>query len=230
MKRCLNLREGQSAGQARLIKDTEDIKENTNQIGEINKTTQAVHDTLHRHLDTSTSAAVEKEHQSAIDNAKDLLRKHRPQSAIDSLENLKQRIWTNASPTVKFNILTNIAAAMFTLNKGEEAAMLVLKAFQYNPEDESALSNRALAHASLGEAKEAAKYAEKALEKNPVNTHACATLVEISTDEETLEEVIAKVREYLREKPQIAYAISNIAKHRGNLEEARKWRETVVAE
>ena len=225
----LEFARGQSGGQARLIKDTEDIKENTNQIGEINKTTQAVHDTLHRHLDTSTSAAVEKEHQSAIDNAKDLLRKHRPQSAIDSLENLKQRIWTNASPTVKFNILTNIAAAMFTLNKGEEAAMLVLKAFQYNPEDESALSNRALAHASLGEAKEAAKYAEKALEKNPVNTHACATLVEISTDEETLEEVIAKVREYLREKPQIAYAISNIAKHRGNLEEARKWRETVVA-
>ena len=71
----LEFARGQSAGQARLIKDTEDIKENTNQIGEINKTTQAVHDTLHRHLDTSTSAAVEKEHQSAIDNAKDLLRK-----------------------------------------------------------------------------------------------------------------------------------------------------------
>ena len=219
----------ESAGQARLIKDAEDIKENTNQIGEINKTTQAVYDTLHRHLDTSTSAAVEKEHQSAIDNAKDLLRKHRPQSAIDSLENLKQRIWTNASPTVKFNILTNIAAAMFALNKGEEAAMLVLEAFQYNPEDEGALSNRASAHASLGEAKEAEKYAKKALEKNPVNTHAYATLVEISTDEETLEEVIAKVPEYLREKPQIAYAISNIAKQHGDLEEARKWRETVVA-
>ena len=65
----------QLAGQDRLIKNTEAIKENTNQIGEINKTTQAVHDTLHRHLDISTSAAVEKEHQSTIDNAKDLLRK-----------------------------------------------------------------------------------------------------------------------------------------------------------
>ena len=225
----LEFARGQSAGQDRLIKNTEAIKENTNQIGEINKTTQVVHDTLHRHLDTSTSAAVEKEHQSAIDNAKDLLKKHRPQSAIDSLENLKQRIWTNASPTVKFNILTNIAAAMFALNKGEEAAMLVLKAFQYNPEDEGALSNRASAHASLGEAKEAEKYAKKALEKNPVNTHAYATLVEISTDEETLEEVIAKVPEYLREKPQIAYAISNIAKQHGDIEETRKWRETVVA-
>ena len=122
-----------------------------------------------------------------------------------------------------------MAAALFALNKEEEAAMLVIEAFQYNPEDERSLANRALAHASLGEAKEAEKYAKKALEKNPVNTHAYATLVEISTDEETLDGVIAKVPEYLREKPQIAYAISKIAKHRENLEEARKWRETVVA-
>ena len=218
----------QLASQARLIKDTEAIKENTNQIGEINKTTQAVQDTLHRHLDISTSAAIEKEHQSAIDNAKDLLRNNKPQSAIDSLENLKQRIWESTSPTVRYSILTNIAAALFTLNKTEEAAMSVLEAFQYNPEDEKALANRALAHASLGETKDAEKYANKALEKNPVNIHAYATLIEISTDGETLEEVIAKVPEYLQEDPQIAYAISNIAKQRENLEEARKWREIMA--
>lgn len=229
----LELARSQSAGQARLIKDTEAIKENTNQIGEINKTTQAVHDTLHRHLDISTSAAVEaaleKEHQSAIDNAKDLLRKNRPQSAIDSLENLKQQIGTNASPAVTFSIQTNIAAALFSLNKEQEAAMLVLEAFQHNPKDEIALSNRASAHAFLGEKEEAEKYAKKAIKKNPVNTQAYAIRVEISTDAETLEEVIAKVPEYLRKKPQIAYAISNVAKQHGNIEEARRWRETMVA-
>ncbi len=218
----------QLANQEYLIKDTKTIKENTRQIGEINKTTQAVHDTLHRHLDISTSA-VEKEHRSAIDNAKDLLKNNKPQSAIDSLKNLKQRIWESTSPTVRYSILTNMAAALFALNKTEEAAMSVLEAFQYNSEDEKALANRASAHASLGETKDAEKYANKALEKNPVNIHAYATLIEISTDEKTLEEVIAKVPEYLREKPQIAYAISNIAKHSGNLEEAKKWRETVVA-
>ena len=219
----------QLANQEHLIKDTEAIKENTSQIGAINKTTQEVHDTLHRHLDISPSAAIEKEHRSAIDNAKDLLKNNKPQSAIDSLENLKQGIWTYASQTVKFSILTNIAAAQFALRKEQEAAMLVLEAFQYNPEDEIALSNRASAHAVLGATKEAEKYVEKTLEKNPVNAQVYAILVEISTDEETLEEVIAKVPEYLQEKPQIAYAISNIAKHRENLEEARKWRETVVA-
>lgn len=224
---------GQSASQDRLIRDTERIKENTSQIGEINKTTQAVHDTLHRHLDISTSAAVEaaleKEYQSAIDNAKDLFRKNKPQSAIDSLENLKQRIWTHASSSVKFSILTNMAAALFALNKKQEGAMLVLEAFQHNPEDEKALSNRALAHAFLGETKEAEKCAKKALEKNPMNIHAYVTLVKISTDEGKLAEVIAKVPEYLQEKPQIAYAISDIARQHEDLEEARKWRETAIA-
>ncbi len=222
----LELGRVQLVNQERLIK-------NTDPIDEMNKTTQAVYDTLHRHLDISTSpafeAAIEAEHRSAIDNAKELLRNNRPQSAIDSLENLKQRIWTDASPTVKFSILTNIAAALFALNKEQEAAMLVLEAFQYNPEDEIALSNHAAAHAALGEMKEAEEYARKALEKNRVNIQAYTILVEISANEETLEEAIAKIPEYLREKPQIAYAISNIAKHRGYLEEARKWRETVVA-
>ena len=217
----LELGRVQLVNQERLIK-------NTDPIDEINKTTQAVHDTLHRCLDVSTSAAVEEEQQSAINNAKDLLRKNKPQSAIDSLENLKQRISESTAPTVRYSILTNMAAALFALNKTEEATMSVLEAFQYNSEDEKALANRASAHASLGETKDAEEYANKALEKNPVNIHAYATLVEISTDEETLEEVIAKVPEYLREKPQIAYAISNIAKHRGNLEEVRKWREIMV--
>ena len=50
----------------------------------------------------------------------------------------------------------------------------------------------------------------------------------MSTDEETLEEVIDKVPEYLREYPQIAYAISKIARQRRNFEEARKWGEVMV--
>ena len=174
------------------------------------------------------SDVVTTEHQSQIDNARDLIKKGRPGSALDLLEGLKQRIWTNASPIVKYHILTNIAATQFALNKEEEGAKLLLKAFQYNPEDETALSNRALAHFLLGETEKAADYAKKALDKNPVNTNAHVILVEISSDEETLEEVIDKVPEYLRKVPQIAYAISNIAKQRQNLEEASKWGETMV--
>ena len=174
------------------------------------------------------SDVVTTEHQSQIDNARDLLKKGRPRSALDSLENLKQRIWTNASPIAKFRILTNMAKAQAMFNKERDAAMLLLEAFQYNSEDEIALSNCASAHFLLGEIEAAEVYAQKTLEQNRVNTNAYAILIEMSTDEETLEAVIDKVPEYLRETSQIAYAISKIARQRRNFEEARKWGEVMV--
>ena len=166
----------QSVKQHHLIKDTETIKESMSQIGEINRTTQAVHDTLHRNLDISTSAAVEaaleKEHQSAINNAKDLLSKSKPQSAFDLLENLKQRIWTNASQAVKFSILTNMAAVQFALNKEQEGAMLVLEAFQYNPEDEKALSNRRVGSCSPRRNERSGKVCQRSIRKES-SEHTC---------------------------------------------------------
>ena len=225
----------QSEFQERLIKHTQAIKDDTN---EIKKTTEASYDEVlglkARFTDFSNqylnviSDAVTTERQSQIDNARDLLTKGRPRSALDSLENIKQRIWTNASPIAKFRILTNMAAAEFALNKEREAAMLLLEAFRHNPEDETALSNRALAHFLLGELEKAADFATKTLEKNSTDTNAYVVLVRISTDEEKLEEVIAKVPEYLRKDPQIAYAISEIARQHRNFEEAIRWGEIMV--
>lgn len=227
----------QLSNQESLIRDNTSIKEDTSVIKETTQTTHSVvsgldakvSDLLSRHLNINISAAVEAaietEHQSAIANAKDLLKKYKPQSAFDSLKNLKKRVWTNASQAVKFSILTNMAAAQLALNKEEEAGMLLLTAFQHNPEDEISISNRASAHFFLKEMEKAEEYAKKAIDKNPSSTQAYALLVEISTDDETFEEVVAKVPEYLRETPQIAHAISDIAKQRRNLDEAIKWRE-----
>lgn len=232
----LQFDKAQSEGQERFTKDVRDIK---GDVDEIKETTRATLDVnlelkaeipaLSVRMSDAVKTAVATEHQSQVDTARDFLKKHKPQSALDLLENLKQRIWMDASPMMKFHLLTTIAAAQLVLNNEQESARLVLKAFQYNPEDEAALGNRALAHFLLGETEQAAAYAEKTLEKNPVNTDAYAILVGVSTDEETLEEVIAKVPDYLRETPQVAHAISDIARHRGNLEEAIKWRETLVA-
>ena len=230
----------QLANQERLSKDIEAIKGDTGEIKEIIQANLGgsldvraqLADYSNRQFDLRVSeavkAAVAAEHKAEIDNAQDLLNKHQPDSALSQLERLKDRIWEDASSITKFRILTGMGATQLALNKEREAAILLLKACPYNPEDETALSNSALAHFLLKETEMAEKYAEKALEKNPTNINAYRTLIEISTGDETLEEVIAKVPEYLQEDPQIAYAISNIAKQRGNLEEARKWREIMV--
>ena len=189
-----------------------------------------------KHIDLIVSDAVDtalaKEHQLIIDNAKDLLKSNKPETAFKQLDDLWQRIGNEVSTSEisKFNILTNMAAAQFSLNNEQETASLLLEAFQYKPEEEKALANRALAHLLLGEIEKAADYAEQTLQKNPNNADAYIILIETSTDEVTLEEVIGEVPKDLRETPQIAYAISNVAKQRENLEEARKWREIMVAQ
>ena len=186
------------------------------------------------HLNLIDSTAVEtalaKEHQLTINKAKDLLKNYKPGTSLDLLEDLKQRIWNEeaTSEILKFNVLTNMAAAQFALNNEQKAATLLLKAFQYNPEDEKALSNRAFAHLLLKETVDAANYAEQTKAKNPANIDAYVILVGISNEEETLEEVIDKVPIFLRNNPQIAYAISDIAKHRREFDEAKKWGEIMV--
>ena len=111
--------------QKRVIEHTQAIKDDTD---EIKKTTQATRDAIlgletkltnpsNRYSNVSipdavTAAAVATEHQSQIDNARDLLKKGRPRSALDLLEvpeatNLDERL----SQIVKFHILTSMAAS-----------------------------------------------------------------------------------------------------------------------
>ena len=92
------------------------------------------------------------------------------------------------------------------------------------------LSNRAVAHLLLGETEYAADYVKQTLEKNPSNTDAYVILVGISAEEEPLDEVIAKVPDYLHDSPQIAYAISDLAKQRENFEAAKRWGEIMVSQ
>ena len=172
--------------------------------------------------------AIAAEHQSEIDNARDLLNRGSPYAARDLLENLKKRIWQDSSPNIKYRILATTGAFYLALNKEQKAARSLIEAFQYNCEDEQALANRASAHFLLGELENAADYANKTLERNPVNADAYAILVGVSAEGETLEEVINKVPEHLQENPQIACAVAGIAKERGEFEEAIKWGETMV--
>ena len=225
----------------RLSGDIQAIKDDTQKIKDDNKeikqTTQATFDLVSQiesRFDLNTSdlikTAVAKEHHAEIDNARKLLNSHKPTTALELLEALQKRTWKDASDDLKFSILTNMAAAQFALNNKQEAAKLLVQAFQYNREDEKALSNRALAHLLLGETEYAADYAKQTLEKNPSNTDAYVILIGISAEEEPLDEVIAKVPDYLHDSPQIAYAISDLANQHENFEAAKRWGEIMVAQ
>ena len=225
----------------RLTQDIQAIKDDTEKIKndnkEIKQTTGATLDVvrevksqLNVNISDLIKTEVAKEHHAEIDNARNLLKSHKPTTALELLETLKKRTWKDASDDLKFSILTNMAAAQFVLNNEQDAAKLLLQAFQYDSEDEKALSNRALAHLLLGETEYAAEYVKQTLEKNPANTDAYVILIGISEEEETLDEVIDKVPDYLHDSTQIAYAISDLAKQRENFEAAKRWGEIMLSQ
>ena len=225
----------------RLSDDIQAIKDDTEKIKndnkEIKQTAGAILDLVSQfesrfdlNISDVIKTAVAKEHHAEIDNAQNLLKSHKPMTALELLENLKKRTSKDASEDLMFSILTNMAAVRLALNDEKEAAKLVIQAFQYKPKDEGALSNRALAHLLLGEEENAEKYANQTLEKNPTNIDAYVILIGISTEEEPLDEVIAKVPDYLHDSPQIAYAISELAKQRENYEAAKRWGEIMVSQ
>ena len=223
----------------RLSEDIQAIKDDTEKIKNDNKEiiqtagatldeVREVKSLLDVNISDSIKTAVAKEHHAEIENAQNFLKSHKPTTALELLETLKKRTWKDASDDLKYSILTNMATAQFALNNEQDAAKLLLKAFQYNSDDEKAFSNRALAHLILGEVEKAKEYANQTLEKNYSNTDARIILIGISAEEEPLDEVIEEVPKYLRNEPQIAYAISELAKQRGNFEAAKRWGETMV--
>ena len=187
-----------------------------------------------KHIDLIVSDAVDtalqKEHQLIVNSAKDLLQNNKPQTAFKQLDDLWQRIGNEVSTSgvSKFNILTNMAAAQFALNNQQEAAELLIEAFQHNSEDEKALSNLAFAYFLRGDMESAANYAKQALQKNRANINAHVVLIHVSSKKEPLEKIIAQIPDCLHETPEIAHAFSDTAKEQGCLEEAKKWREVTV--
>jgi tetratricopeptide (TPR) repeat protein len=168
------------------------------------------------------------EYQAQLDHSRDLLNSNRPKEALQFLEDLKGRIWSSAPSMVKYRITTNIAVAKLAMNQEQQAAKLFLEAQQYNPDDENALYNAGLGYVLLGQLDDSIKSANKVLEKNPGSTKAYSIIVQASSKDETLDEIISRVPEAHRNSRECAFAIADQARKRGKPEEAKKWLETAI--
>lgn len=172
--------------------------------------------------------ALKTEYQVQLDHSRDLVENYRPREALKFLEDLKRRIWLTAEPIIKYEILKNMGAAKFSLNHEQEAGKLFLEALQYNPDDEKALCNAAFGYLLLHQLEEAKTFAGKVTAKNPANTRAYSITIQASSEKENIENIISRVPEPYRCDPEIAYAISHLARKREDLFESRKWLEISV--
>lgn len=168
------------------------------------------------------------EYKEQLNHSWDLIENYKPIEALEFLKGLKKRIWSTAESLVKYEILRNLGAAKFSLHHEQEAGKLFLEALQYNSGDEKALCNAAFGHLLLSQLKEAKTYANKVTAKNPANTKAYSIIIQTSSEDEALEDIVSKVPEPYRCDPEVAYVISHLARKRKNLFESKKWLEIAV--
>lgn len=171
---------------------------------------------------------IENEYNFQIDYSRELLNNYKPKAALRYLENLKNRIWPNASKKIKFRILTNLGAATYRLTENQKAADLFIEAFQYNRDDEKALSNMSLAHLLQNRKNEARQYAEKVIEKNPANTSAYLILIESIEETEDISEVLKKIPQHYQKSSDVALTIAKYYGNKNDLNNEKKWIEIVL--
>jgi len=144
--------------------------------------------------------------QKEIDYAKGLMeKKHRPAEAYDYLEELKNRIWVQASEKSKYRILTNMGAAKIAVRELNEGAYLLIEAYQYNKESEDALTNAALGHLFLKEYDKVQEFLDQVLDKNPYNPKAHSIKIDLLYENGVkINDIIEQIPGHLMNKKEIA--------------------------
>ncbi|GAG69512.1 unnamed protein product [marine sediment metagenome] len=172
----------------------------------------------------------EEEYNAELNYVKNLLNSFEVDKALDNLEELKNRIWNNSPDQIKFRILTNIGSANLYINKPQEAAKYFIEAYQYNKDEEKAISNLSLAYFILKEYVKSRDFALKVLQNNPTNYVASSMLIQsqIQLGEKNLEEVVKNIPNEVKNSSEVYSMLSFQAYEQNDIESAKKYGEIAL--
>lgn len=174
---------------------------------------------------TSAISAVQSESRhEALNKIRDLIDKNKPKTAFEQLEDFKKKKWEQLEAKEKYRILTNMASARMQMRQEIQASELLVKAWQFNREDENANVNCALAYLVIGDIDNSKKYIEKTKQLNPLNITAYILEIKIKGKEsQPLEDIISAIPQNIQRKHQIALVLSQISMERKQYAKAKEW-------
>ena len=172
----------------------------------------------------------EEEYNAELNSVKSLLNSFEVDKALFNLEALKNRIWNNSSDQIKFRILTNIGSANLYKNKHQEAAKHFIEAYQFNKDEEKAISNLSLAYFILKEFVKSKDFALKVLKINPSNYMAFSMLIQsqIHLGEKNIEEVVKTIPSEVRTSSEVYSMLSYQAYKQNDVKSAKKYGEIAL--
>ena len=150
--------------------------------------------------------------------------KDKPITVLELLENFKKEKWAQLEDKEKYRVLNNMAWAKIRMRQEIQASELLIKALQFNKEDEKANANCALAYFIIGDTKNSKKYIEKTKQLNSLNIMAYILEIQIKDKEnQYLRDIVSAIPQNIKTKHQIAHVLSQISIKRKQYAEAKKW-------
>ena len=165
----------------------------------------------------------ESRHQE-LNRIRDFLNENKPETAFNLLEKFEKDKENQLEDKERYRLLTHKAFALIAMQKQTEASALLIKALQFNKEDEDANTNCAMAYLIYGDLINSKKFIEKVKKLNPLNIKAHVIEAQIKYKEgQALEDIISSLPEAVREDHQTALVLSYISLKKKRYAEAKKY-------
>ena len=146
---------------------------------------------------TVALSAMEAQIDAEIDGYRDLNNDGKTLTALPLLEKLLERVKTSASGRIQFRIKANIGHCLLSLGREEEAAAMLLAAYEHAPDEPKAIANRAFGLLLRGDWRELLTFGIPLLGADPHNEWLAGYLVQAARFDPTISDPLSIIPESL---------------------------------
>ncbi len=168
------------------------------------------------------------ERHKRVDDVKQFMSRNDFDGAIVYLEGLKKEFWHQTDNLLKYRILANIGLAWLGLNEIKESAKNFLEAFQYNPDNDKAITYAAMGYFFQEEEEKAKKLVNQALQKNPANALAHSLCIRIASITESIDSILNIIPSAYHEDTDVLIALGTASLDRKLHEKAIDYWQTAI--
>lgn len=183
---------------------TEKLKVIENKADRIEKTTDSILEKMSS-LGISSIELTSISISDEIDFVKQLMKTHKPDTALDYLNKLKTNKWDKISNDEKYKILSNIGIVYTQIDEFLKAGEYFKEAFELNKNDNKAKINLAISYTLAAEKQKAIDLANEVIKDEPLNVDAHCLIFRNSSS--TIEQSISELPKEILNEAKILHAI-----------------------
>lgn len=150
-----------------------------------------------------------------IDEFRELNNSGKTLMALPLLERLLARVGASVSGRILFRIKANIGNCLLALGRDDEAAAMLLEAYDHAPDEPKAIANKAFGQLLRGEWQELLLFGKAQLEADPSNEWLAGYVVQAARFDMTVTDPLALIPEQLHQRAAVQVGRVDFIRRRG---------------